>query len=109
MTGAALQLSATPHVATLGGNHCADGKIVWWTADIARRRARVASVGTGSRPPRHGDGQIILWPVRYWPQRPGDVDAAIIQIWRLHSYGVIDSVEVAVREIELRAMRSWMP
>jgi hypothetical protein len=68
---------------------------------VRRRRS-----GGGKR--RQAAGRVVLWPRRYWPQRAVNIDAAIIQAYRLYCHGVIGSVEVTVRETELRAMRGWV-
>jgi hypothetical protein len=104
MTRAAL---AVLHLAGPGFAPSADGNIVWWPDPIQRRAAaRVRDGGPGRRRPP-GDGRVVLWPWRFWPQRSEDIDAAIIMLWKLYSCGVIDTVELTIRDEEFRTMRGW--
>ena len=78
-----------------------------------RRLAAPAGGGRGGghgagRGPRQAGAAVIVWPRRYWPRRTEEIDRAISWAWRLHCHGIIDSVEVTVRETELHIMRSWL-
>jgi hypothetical protein len=107
MRGAAL---AVRHVAGPGFAPSTVANIVWFPDGIQRRAAARARGGdTGrQRPPGQPGGRVVLWPRRFWPRRPQDIDSAIIQVWRLHSCGIIDAIEVEIRESEYRAMRGWI-
>jgi hypothetical protein len=77
---------------------------------LPRRERRVthAGGGRGGRRPHQPSASFIVWPYRYWPRRSEDIDRANSWAWRLHCDGIIDAVDVAVREVEFRSMRAWL-
>jgi len=100
---------AAPHVAVLGDNpYIADANVIEWTGSARRNgAARAANGGAGWRPPHQPGGRVVLWPRRYWPRQPQDIDSAIIQAWKLRCAGLITEIDLIVRETEFHAMRGW--
>jgi hypothetical protein len=80
-------------------------RVLAWPDRLQRRRRGDGRRGRGRR---QAAGRVVMWPHRYWPCRREDIDRAIAQAWRLHVHGVIDPIDVAVRETELDAMRGWV-
>jgi hypothetical protein len=102
--------AATP-MCVLADDPCAENVLLWTSSARRRAAARVGNAGgagAGSRPPRRPGGRVMVWPKRFWPQRAADIDTAIAQTWRLYSHGIINAVELAVRDTELRIMREWI-
>jgi hypothetical protein len=102
MTGA---IRTIAHGATRWG----EPSVIAWPDNLQRRRLPASHRGGGGRRGRRQPaGCVVLWSRRYWPQRPEHIDAAISQTYRLRSHGLIDPVEVEIREFELHIMRGWV-
>jgi hypothetical protein len=80
-------------------------RVIPWPDAIQRRRR---GGGRHGRCRRQATGRIVLWPHRYWPQRPEDLHQAVICSYRLHCAGLLDDIEMIVREAEAAAMRGWI-
>jgi hypothetical protein len=103
--------AASATTAILADDFGADPTVILWTASARRRAAarvgNAGGAGAGPRPPRPG-GEVVMWGKRFWPRRQQDAALAIAQTWRLHAHGVIDAVELAIRDAEYRAMQGWL-
>jgi hypothetical protein len=80
-------------------------RVLAWPDRLQRRRRGDGRRGRGRR---QASGRVVRWPHRFWPQRPEDIDRALICAYRLHCCGLLDDIDIMVREAELDAMRWWV-